>query len=355
LQPPQPELIPRPHPMAQPSDLDQPEGTMNPESQFYVKRPADAIALQEMRQGGVVVIKAPRQMGKSSLLVRTVQAAKQMNKQVVFLDFQLLDKTALASADLFYQRFCTWISGKLRLPDRVEEHWQRHRGQGNPLCCTYYLEDWLLTDRSQPLVLAMDEVETVFGTSFRSEFFGMLRSWYNNRATEPSWRLLDLVLVTSTEPYLWIENLEQSPFNVAQEIKLVDFTAEQVADLNQKHGNPLTRSQTQQLMAWLNGHPYLVRRSLYLVASGRMTAAQLFETAIDEQGAFGDHLQYYLFRLSSRPDLMRGLLQVIRNQSCADERLVFRLQSAGLVQRQGKVIVPRCQLYAAYFQEHLRG
>lgn len=302
-----------------------------------------------------MVIKAPRQMGKSSLLVRTVQAAKQMNKQVVFLDFQLLDKTALASSDLFYQQFCAWISSKLRLPNRVEEYWQRRRAQGNLLCCTHYLEDWVLAERSQPLVLAMDEVETVFGTSFRSEFFGMLRSWYNNRSIEPNWRLIDLVLVTSTEPYLWIENLEQSPFNVAQEIELIDFTAEQVADLNQRHGNPLTQSQTQQMMTLLNGHPYLVRRALYLVASERMTAAQMLETATDERGAFGDHLRYYLFRLNSKPELVAVFLQVIRDQKCTDEQLVFRLQSAGLVRLQGQAVVPRCQLYAAYFQEHLRG
>jgi hypothetical protein len=47
------------------------------------------------------------------------------------------------------------------------------------------------------------------------------------------------------------------------------------------------------------------------------------------------------------------MLQVIRQQTCPDERIFFRLRGAGLVQREGKKVVPRCQLYARYFQEHL--
>jgi AAA-like domain len=59
---------------------------------------------------------------------------------------------------------------------------------------------WLVL--RQPLMLAMGEVETVFDTAFRSDFFGMLRSWHNSRLpTSPAWIKLDLALVTSTEPY----------------------------------------------------------------------------------------------------------------------------------------------------------
>lgn len=78
----------------------------------------------------------------------------------------------------------------------------------------------------------MDEVEVVFDTKFRSDFFGMLRSWHNNWAATPIWKPLDLVLVTSTEPYQLIEDLNQSPFNVGQVIELVDFDGDQVTDLN---------------------------------------------------------------------------------------------------------------------------
>ena len=110
-------------------------------------------------------------------------------------------------------------------------------------------------------------METIFETAFRDDFFGMLRSWHNSRAT-PIWRQLDLVLVTSTEPYQLMGNLNQSPFNVGTQIELMDFTPEQVADLNHRHGSPLHPDQIPECMTLFGGQPYLVRRALYLVASG---------------------------------------------------------------------------------------
>ena len=49
------------------ASLEMPEGTMDPQSTFYVERPSDHTALAAIeRQGITISIKAPRQMGKSS-------------------------------------------------------------------------------------------------------------------------------------------------------------------------------------------------------------------------------------------------------------------------------------------------
>lgn len=283
--------IPRPLPAAQPVALEMPEGTMDPESRFYVERSTDAVGLSTIeRSGGVTItIKGPRQMGKSSLLIRTKARAEAMGKRVAYLDFQLFDRSVLTDSDRFYRQFCEWLTEELELENRVAEYWDSPLG--NSQRCTRYMSRQLLKVLGSPLVLAMDEVESVFDTEFRSDFFGMLRSWHNNRATTPIWKQLDLVLVTSTEPYQLIENLNQSPFNVGQVIELIDFDGNQVADLNQRHGSPLNPAQIQQLMALLAGHPYLVRRALYLVASQQITVMELFAQATGDRGPFGDHLQ----------------------------------------------------------------
>jgi hypothetical protein len=346
--------IPLPLPSAQPVSLEMPEGTMNPESGFYVARAADAIALNAIeRQGVTITIKAPRQMGKSSLLIQVVDAAIKANKRVAFLDFQLLDHTILADANTFFRQFCEWITTQLELPDRLEEYWRTQAGHSQ--CCTRYLQSYVLKELGSPLLLAMDEVDRIFETEFQSDFFGMLRGWHNSRAlpTTRIWRNLDLALVTATEPYHLIENLNQSPFNVGEVITLTDFTVEQVAELNQRHGAPFTSQQERQLMDWVNGHPYLVRKALYLVASRYYTVEDLFAQAIAERGPFGDHLRYHLFRISDRPDLIQGLRQVIRNQTCSDARVLRLLQAAGLVDSQA--VQPRCRLYAEFFGERLDG
>ncbi|MFH7024433.1 MAG: AAA-like domain-containing protein [Heteroscytonema crispum UTEX LB 1556] len=350
----QPSSLPRPFPSAQPICLEMPEGTMDCQSAFYVERPSDSIALETIERRGVTItIKGPRQMGKSSLLIRTMDAAVNTGKRVAFLDFQLFEKAALSDADLFFRQFCTWLTDELEMADKVDEYW--NTPLGNSQRCTRYVGRYLLKEFGNPLVLAMDEVERLFDTEFRSDFFGMLRSWHNQRATTPIWKRLDLALVTSTEPYQLIDNLNQSPFNVGQVIELEDFTPVQVADLNRRHGYPLNPREERQLIALLAGHPYLVRLALYLVASHRLSIAELFANAISDNGPFSNHLRNHLFRLHDKQELVQGMLQVVRQNICEDERVFFRLRGAGLVRREGRAVFPRCQLYADFFQEYLRG
>ncbi|MDB9527455.1 AAA-like domain-containing protein [Oscillatoria sp. CS-180] len=361
IQAPKPVAVPRPTPSAQPRSsrqalpLELPEGTMAPESQFYVARSFDQIAQSTIQQQGVTItIKGPRQMGKSSLLNQVMSTAHEQGKRVAFLDFQLFDQASLTDPDTFFPEFCAWLTDELDLEDQVDEYWKRRLS--NTQRCTRYVGRYLLPTLAAPLVLAMDEVETMFDTEFRSDFFGMLRSWHNNRATKPAWKQLDLALVTSTEPYQLIDNLNQSPFNVGQIIELTDFDFAQVADLNQRHGDPLTASELQRLMDLVNGHPYLVRKALYLVVTGTLSTHDLFDQADKERGPFGDHLRYHLFRMYDKPELVQGFLQVIHTHTCADERVFFRLRGAGLVQRSssnGVEVLPRCQLYEQYFQQHL--
>jgi len=337
---------------AQPAKLEMPEGTMDPESTFYVERDGDRVALAAIEHQGVTItIKAPRQMGKSSLLIRVMQRAQQAGKRVVFIDFQLFDKTTMANADVFFRQFCVFLADELAMEDRTEDYWKTPLG--NSQRCTRYVERYLLKELDGSLVLAMDEVESIFETAFRSDFFSMLRNWHNSRANKAIWKRLDLALVTSTEPYQLVENLNQSPFNVGEVIDLPDLTLEQIADLNQRHGTALNSDELQKLMRLLGGHPYLTRRALYLVASKRITAADLFVKATQDRGPFGDHLRYHLFRLIGKDDLIQGLRQVLNNKRCPDERIFFRLRGAGLVRHEGGNELPRCQLYADYFRVHL--
>lgn len=346
----EPSKLQLPSPLAQAARLKTPGGTMDPQSVFYVERDGDRIAFEAIRRRGVTItIKGPRQMGKSSLLVRVAGAAEEAGKRVVHLDFQLL-KSSLKDADTFFRQFCAVLTYQVGVDERVDSYWGMPLP--NPFRCTEYVGRYLLETSGCSLVLAMDEADTVFDTAFRTDFFGMLRTWHNNRAFEPIWKELDLVLVTSTEPYFLIDNLNQSPFNVGEIIELQDFSQEQVTDLNHRHGSPLTPKQESQLMALLNGHPYLVRWALYMVASQRATAADLFRQATDDRGPFGGHLRSLLLRLHDKEELIQGLRQVLRDSVCKDQKVFFRLQGAGLVRRERNAVLPRCQLYADFFQEH---
>jgi hypothetical protein len=337
-------------------DLGSPEGTMPHQSPFYIERKADEEAVNALHEidGVTITIKGPRQMGKSSLLNRLLVESKAKDMRTAFIDFQLIENAAMENADVFYKQFCSLLSWEFEIQDRAEEFWKIPLGQVQKT--TNYLQSHLLKEiKDVQILLAMDEVERMFGSPFRSDFFSMLRSWHNNRARGGDWTRLNLALVTSTEPYQFIADLNQSPFNVGQVVELVDFILEQVFDLNRRHHSPLTETQVRQLHDLLGGHPYLTRKSLYLVASQRTTFTEMLENACEDDGPFGDHLRNYLFRMGDQEKLKVGLVQAIKYQRCSDEHIFFQLRGAGLVKRNGNTVLPRNQLYADYFEKRLNG
>lgn len=339
-----------------PHDLGSPEGTMPHQSPFYIERDTDQEAVSALNdiQGVTITIKGPRQMGKSSLLNRLIMEAKTMNMRTAFIDFQLIENAAMEAGDIFYKQFCSLLSWEFELEDRTEELWKIPLGHVQKT--TNYLQRHLLKEIGNvPILLAMDEVERMFASPFRSDFFSMLRSWHNNRARGGDWVRLNLSLVTSTEPYQFIADLNQSPFNVGQVIELVDFTLAEILDLNHRHHDPLTEDQLRQLYDLLCGHPYLTRRALYLLASKRTTFAEMIANACEDDGPFGDHLRNHLFRMNNQDKLKAGLVQVIKNQRCSDEHIFFQLRGAGLVKRVANAVIPRNPLYAEYFKKRLNG
>jgi AAA domain-containing protein/TIR domain-containing protein len=339
-----------------PHDLGSPEGTMPHQSPFYIEREIDQEAVNALNdiQGVTITIKGPRQMGKSSLLNRLLVEAKAMDMRTAFIDFQLIENAAMENGDIFYKQFCSLLSWEFEIEDRTEEFWKIPLGHVQKT--TNYLQRHLLKEiENVQILLAMDEVERMFASPFRSDFFSMLRSWHNNRARGGVWTRLNLSLVTSTEPYQFIADLNQSPFNVGQVIELVDFTLGQVSDLNHRHHDPLTDVQLRQLYDLLGGHPYLTRRALYLIASRRTTFTEMIENACEDNGPFGDHLRNYLFRMGNQEKLKAGLVQVIKNQRCSDEHIFFQLRGSGLVKRISNAVMPRNQLYADYFGKRING
>ena len=337
----------------QPSGVESPEDPVPLGSPFYVARLKDRQALEAItRRGVTLTIKGPAKMGKTSLLYRVRNAAEEAGKRTVCLNFREFGSQTLQDTNAFFRQFCHRLSEELGLDDQVAAIW--NPASTNPANCRRYITRTILQKMDRPVVLALENVDTIFGSPFRSDFFGMLRSWHDDSQYRPIWQKLDRVLVTSTEPYQFIEDLTKSPFNVGEVIELDDFTSAQVADLNRRYDSPLTANDLEQLMDLLNGHPYLVRRSLHLVAQAFIAAADLFATASHDDGPFRGHLAALLADLlTSNAELRQAFQAVIKQHTPPEYAIFFRLRGAGLVRREGQAVWPRCQLYADFFQERL--
>jgi hypothetical protein len=333
--------------------LPPPGGGLDVDDPWYICRTSDKIATQTITQQGVtLVIKGSRQMGKTSLLVRSINTAVGLGKRPVLIDFQMLGQESLANSSTFFRRFSRAIGEGLEIqPD----HGAWDVGLSDSQNLTNYMENRVLKVSDAPIALAIDEADILFHAQFMYDFFGMLRFWHNQRANplkKKLWKRFDLVLVTSTEPYLFIDRPHESPFNVGEVVPLRDFDQAQVCELHQRHQSPLFPGEVDRLYDLLHGQPYLTRKAFYVVKAG-LTPKELFAQAAEDTGPFGDHLRNYFLRLLNYPKIATALKQVTLEHGCEDKKLAYRLESAGLVKTEDGKTVPRCTLYRDYFGSRL--
>jgi len=292
-----------------------------------------------------------RQTGKTSLLVRGLQHAKQQQFQTFFLDFQTL--SAIPTLDELLQTLALNLCRQLRLDHTlVEQAWRGPLGVQQKF--TYFLADHILEPADRPIVLALDEADSLLDTTFSQSFFGLVRSWHTQRSMEPEiWEKLNIVLVISTEPSLLIDDINQSPFNVGQTLAFDDLAAAQVAELNQRYHSPLSASELAGLMTLLNGHPYLVQVAFYELVHNGVSWADLLNRAASDEGPFNAHLKRIYWAIHQKPDLQRVLKNILRTGTHDDKMALLRLQKAGLIQGSGSAYRCRCELYERYLREKL--
>lgn len=292
-------------------ELAAPGGAVKLRSKFYVEREADARLKREVaRVGTTTTIRAARQTGKSSLLVRGLHHARENEAEIVCVDLQRVDRDYLEMPDVFLRYLADCIVRKLRLDlDQVAKSWRGSLGPQDKL--TYLMEDYVLPECDTSIVLALDEADRLLGTDFYRDFFALVRSWHNSRALDDRWNKLNIAMVISTEPYLLIDDMTQSPFNVGLKLYLQDFDKAQVHDLNRRHGSPVKEEEFLQLMELFGGQPYLARKALYTLACDRLTWVELVRVAPLDHGPFGDHLRHHHWLLRDEPGLRKALKQVI--------------------------------------------
>jgi class 3 adenylate cyclase len=326
-----------------------PNGAVPLGSPFYLERqPIEEQSKQEIRKpGSLMRIKAPKEMGKTSLLMRILQFARNQGYQTVSLNLDQADQAILNNLNQFLRWLCANVARQLHLKPKLDEYWDEDLGC--KISCTSYFEDYLLKSIQTPLVLALDEANQLFEHSeVAKDFFPLLRSWYEEGKTSPLWQRLRLVIVHSTEIYVPLQ-LNQSPFNVGLTIQLNHFSQEEVKKLAQCYDLDWERGEDcQQLMEMVDGHPALVQIALYYLSREEMTLEHLLATSATNVGIYTHHLQRHWVTLQEQPKLTTALKRVMDATeaiSLDDNILIHKLSSMGLIKHSGDKVMPRCELY----------
>ncbi len=334
-----------------------PSGPVPLDSPFYIPRPpVEELVYEEISKPGALIrIKGAKEMGKSSLMLRIVDYAKNLGYQIVAIDFQQFDADCLNNLDRFLRSFCLQVTQQLNLEPNLDEYWDEDIG--GKISCSLYLRWHILENLSSPLVLVLNEVNELFEyPQLTQDFLPLLRSWYEEAKQVIAWRSLRLIVVYTTEVYVPLK-ITQSPFNIGLPVQLADFTAEQVEELAQLHQLEWHESHTEKLMAMVGGHPFLVRLALYhLTTHPEDTLENLLNNAATDTGIYAEHLQRLSRTLEEDPELKTVFQDLILANSSLKlpQNLSYKLESLGLVNLNNNQVKVSYELYQKYFWQKIQ-
>jgi hypothetical protein len=336
-----------------------PSGPVPLDSPLYIDRhPIEELAYQELtRPGAVIRIKAPRLMGKSSLMLRMADRARHLNYHIVKLDFQEADASIFNNSDRFLRWLSANVTRQLQLDLHLDDYWFEEIG--SKVSCTSYFEGYLLSQIDTPLLFILNEVNVVFEyPEIARDFLPLLRFWHEQAKQREAWKKLRLIVVYSTEVYIPL-NVNQSPFNVGLPLTLPAFSLAQTQELARRHGLDWSNSkEAKELRDFVGGHPYLIRIALYyLCQSGQsLTLKQLLAEASSDTGIYGDRLRNLLLTLKHNPQLYDAFGKVLSSDRpiLLEPIAAYKLDCLGLVRCSTDGCAISCELYRRYFDFHFR-
>ena len=298
-------------------------GSLRSDAPSYVQRRTDQVFYEALHSGQFCYVFNSRQMGKSSLRVRTMQRLIENGTVCVAIDMTAIGTTGVTPESWFASVLDLIVEALELYHDFDFEQWWSERSH-LPIVQRFstFLERVLLRSVTQNIVIFIDEIDTVLSLSFNlDDFFAVIRECYNQRADRPEYRRLTFALLGVATPSALIQDANRTPFNIGTAIDLTGFRLEDCEPLIRGFAEWVAEPELlmRSILDWTGGQPFLTQKVCRWVA-GELEQAGGREQVGEAEDSVDSSLANYLASQSA-PDFVAQLIQMrmIENWQAQDE------------------------------------
>jgi hypothetical protein len=347
-------------------------GALSQDVSSYVMRDSDLQLLEALQAGKFCYVLNSRQMGKSSLMVRTLAQLKESGWKGIILDFSARDSQS-DQPRLWYNGIINELNSNFKLLDRGDFYtWLKERDFISPVeRLGEFIETVLLPGITEPIVIFVDEIDSTLDLPFTDDFFALIRACYNRRAEKPDYKRLTFALLGVAAPSDLIKNQSVTPFNIGTSIDLHPLPTDLENENSFKAMEPLLsggledKKILQEILDWTGGQPFLTQKLCALIVRERQnnsftTVEEVVNLKIINNWQNQDHpthLKTIQNRLSENKPLTFRLLDLYKkilqseNQSLKADNSQEQhgLKLSGLVLQENGLLKPYNRIYTEIF------